>query len=195
MYIPNHFKVIDDELIINFIQQIGFGILVTSTESYPLSTHLPILLEKQDDGLMIKTHMAAANPHAKFLTHGTKSLLIIAGEHAYISPKHYEHEDVPTWDYTAAHCYVEILIPDKPTAKLDLINLVKNFEGTAIDAINPENFSPEMMKAYENHVFSFHMKVIKTEAAFKLSQNRTAVEKENIRSFLKSQNNNLWEKI
>lgn len=195
MYIPRHFKVVDDELIFNFIQQIGFGILVTSTESFPLSTHLPILLEKQDDGLIIKTHMAAANPHAKLLTHGTKSLVIIAGEHAYISPKHYEQEDVPTWDYTAVHCYVEILIPDKQTAKLDLMKLVKNFEGKSADAINPERFSPEMMKAYENHVFSFHMKVIKTEAAFKLSQNRSAAEKESIRSYLKSHGNKLWEFI
>lgn len=195
MYIPKHFQEEDREKIIRFINQQGFGIITSSTDTFPVATHIPIVVKSQENSLWIHTHLAVNNTHSDFLKHYSKALLVIQGNHAYISPSLYESEDVPTWDYMSVHCEVEIHIPSDMDAIKDLHELVNNFEKNMPQPINPNNFSKSMMDAYLKYVFPFRLKILKMEAAWKLSQNRATTEKNNIKEFLKSQNNPLWKEI
>jgi transcriptional regulator len=107
----------------------------------------------------------------------------------------YESEDVPTWDYMSVHCEVEIHIPSNTEAVNDLHALVHYFEKGLKEPIDPANFSKAMMDGYLKYVHPFRMKILKMEAAWKLSQNRNETEKNSIREFLKTLENPLWKEI
>ncbi|MFN4123240.1 MAG: FMN-binding negative transcriptional regulator [Flavobacteriales bacterium] len=191
MYIPRHFRQDNQQILTNFINHIGFGILVQSTDSLPLSTHIPVYVH-HEQALQIRTHMALHNPHAKAIVDGGKALLIIQGEHAYISPSTYEQVDVPTWDYRIVHCEVQFKIPTAEEAKSDLFDLVRFFEKSNPQPIQPETFPDGMMQDYLKFVFPFRMNILSMQGAWKLSQNRTEYEKEQIRKMLERQGNSLW---
>lgn len=191
MYIPRHFRQDDQQILTDFINHIGFGILVQSTDYLPFSTHIPVYIHHEQP-LQVRTHMALHNPHTKAIAEGRKALLIIQGEHAYISPSAYESVDVPTWDYRIVHCEVEFQIPTAEEAKSDLFDLVRFFEKSNIHPIQPETFPDSMMQDYLQYVFPFRMNILSMQGAWKLSQNRTEQEKERIRELLERQRNPLW---
>lgn len=195
MYIPRHFRQNQQEELIKFVNQVGFGMLVQSTDSIPFATHIPVYFTSSIDALQIRTHMALHNPHAMTIKNGGKALLIVQGEHAYISPSAYESVDVPTWDYRIVHCEVEYHLSNAEEAKTDLFDLVRYFEKGNQTPVKPESFPESMMKDYLKYVFPFRLNILKMEGAWKLSQNRTAQEKENIRTQLRQIENPIWKFI
>ena len=83
-----------------------FAILVSSADRGPFATHVPVVIREYGERLVIRGHVAKANPHWKFLEDNSTCLIIFHGPHAYISPSNYEtREAVPTWNYGAVHAY------------------------------------------------------------------------------------------
>src|ERR1035438_3982915 len=83
-----------------------FAILVSSTEDGPFAPHLPVFVSKAGDQLVIRGHVAKANPHWRHLEQNSNSLTIFHGPHAYVSASNYTtRENVPTWNYGTVHVY------------------------------------------------------------------------------------------
>ncbi len=63
MYIPTHFRIDDEELIYDFIEQYGFAILFSQHKGGPYATHLPLILNKSENALY--GHFARPNEQWK----------------------------------------------------------------------------------------------------------------------------------
>lgn len=183
MYTPKHFQLSDEQEAIDFMQRYSFATIVTATDNVPFATHLPFLVSKRDDKIVLSSHFAKANPQAAEII-GKDILVIFTEPHAYISPKHYEKEtNVPTWNYIAVHAYgkAKILPEGEQTACL-LEQMISNYEADYLTQWNnlPDEYKQRMMKG----IVAFEIIVDDLQGKQKLSQNRTETERENITNAL-----------
>jgi transcriptional regulator len=188
MYIPNHFKITDQQEAISFMQRYSFATIVTVGDGIPLATHLPFLVKQKGEQIVLLSHFAKANPQAATITNG-KVLVIFTEPHAYISPKHYEKEaNVPTWNYLAVHAYGNAALLNDAQSKADLLQqMINHYEAdylTQWDSL-PDDYKQKMMKGID----AFEVIVDDLQAKKKLSQNRTEHERENIISTLNTSKN------
>ncbi|HEY1679055.1 MAG TPA: FMN-binding negative transcriptional regulator [Candidatus Sulfotelmatobacter sp.] len=180
MYIPEHFRVRNHADAITFMRANPFTILVSSTDDGPFATHLPLVIREAGDQLFLRGHVAKANPHWKYLEQQPACLTIFHGPHAYISPVNYTtRETVPTWNYGAVHVYGNARVFAEPGEMLDLLHqLIPMFEPSYADqwASLAEAYRTRML----GHIVGFEIAVTRVEAKFKLSQNRTPEEQQNV---------------
>ncbi|SFF98638.1 FMN-binding negative transcriptional regulator [Neptunomonas qingdaonensis] len=121
MYIPSNMKMDDLSTAHDFIDEFGFGVIVSDSLT---GTHLPFVLHRDEgDNGVLYSHCAKANPHWKELDN-KEVLIIFSGPHSYISPSWYAQSPaVPTWNYAAVHAYgIVSLLDDKQT--LDAVEAV-----------------------------------------------------------------------
>ncbi|GGB00395.1 FMN-binding negative transcriptional regulator [Mucilaginibacter rubeus] len=179
MYTPKHFQLSDEQEAISFMRRYSFATIVTATDNVPFATHLPFLVSKCGDKIVLSSHFAKANPQAAEII-GKDVLVIFTEPHAYISPKHYEKEtNVPTWNYIAVHAYgkATILSEGEQTAGL-LSQMISNYEADYLTQWNnlPDEYKQRMMKG----IVAFEIIVDDLQGKQKLSQNRSETERENI---------------
>src|SRR5208283_4100397 len=106
VYIPEHFRLRHDGDAVAFMRANPFAILISTTDSGPFATHLPLFVREVDQTVVLHGHVAKANPHWRYLEQQPQCLTIFHGPHSYISPSNYTaHESVPTWNYGAVHLY------------------------------------------------------------------------------------------
>jgi transcriptional regulator len=185
MHIPKYYREEDKEKIIQFLKQNNFPAIVSHDGEKIIATHTPVeAIENEDGSLKIYGHMSKANPQWK--TFGEQEvLLIFQGAHTYISPRWYNHVNVPTWNYMMVHVYgkINMLAGDEVHALLS--RLVQNHEpqtGYSLEAL-PEDFVRKEIKG----VAGFEVQVTKIDAAYKLSQNRDDESYQNIVTELEKQ--------
>jgi transcriptional regulator len=175
MYIPEAFGQHDQAVLFDFIEQHGFGLLVTRGESEPFATHLPLLLDRAGGGHgALLGHTAAANPQIVQAA-GQSVLAIFSGPHAYISPSWYEADKlVPTWNYAAVHVYGTLhIVRDEETLANILRSTVALYESSRPEPWTFDaggDFARKLMK----QVIGFHIVIDRIEGKWKLSQNQPA---------------------
>ncbi len=177
MYIPKLYREEDREIILAFLRQNDFPALVTYDGEKPVATHLPVEIEEHEDRMTIYGHMSRANPQWK--TFGEQeALLIFQGPHTYISPRWYNHVNVPTWNYMIVHVYGKVRLVEGKELYSLLSRLVKKHETNSPYRLEglPEAFVEKEIRG----VVGFAMAVARIEAAYKLSQNRNEQDYENV---------------
>jgi transcriptional regulator len=178
MYVPKYAQNNDVSEIKEFIKQNSFGILVSQSENKLLATHIPFEFSANENKL--KGHISRANQQWKKWNDGSEVLAIFTGPHAYISPSWYDHENVPTWNYIAAHVYGTIKIIEGEKLYQSLKQLVDKYETTSARPVSLEKMSPEYVKKSMLGVVGFEITITNIEATYKLSQNRDEKNHENI---------------
>ena len=195
MYIPEHFRVHDHADAIAFMQANPFAILISSTpvsstpasskdeganDEGPFATHLPIFVQPTDDHLILRGHVAKANPHWRYLEQNPNCLTIFHGPHAYVSASNYmTRENVPTWNYGAVHVYGSARTFAAPEELQGVLHqLIGTFEPAYAEqwASLSESYRDRML----SHIVGIEIAVTRVEAKFKLSQNRTKEEQTNV---------------
>ena len=127
MYIPSRYRELNPETIAGFLRANDFVTLVSFDGQGPLATHLLVDFQERDDGsLALNGHMARANPQWRTWAAPAQVLAIFAGPHTYISPRWYNHTNVPTWNYMAVHVYG---LPRVITETDELVSMLKRFDG------------------------------------------------------------------
>lgn len=178
MYTPKLYREEDREKILEFLKQNNFPALVTYDGEMPIATHLPVEIIESDDGtLTILGHMSRANPQWRSFDE-QEVLLIFQGAHTYISPRWYDHVNVPTWNYMMVHVYGKVRLVEGEELHSLLSRLVKNHEeptAYSLEAL-PQDFVQKEM----NGVVGFAVDVTRVYAGYKLSQNRNDGDHENI---------------
>lgn len=126
MYTPKSLKIEALSESHNFIDEFGFGLIVSSSLN---GTHIPFVLHRHEgEQGVLYTHCAKANPHWKELDKA-EVLVVFTGPHSYISPSWYaKSPGVPTWNYAAVHVTgVVSLLSDNET--LDAVeDVVEKYE-------------------------------------------------------------------
>ncbi len=182
MYIPEYFRVRDHEDAIKFMRANPFAILISSTDAGPFATHLPLFAraEKGEEKVVLRGHVAKANPHWRYLEQQPQCLTIFHGPHAFVSPSNYaERESVPTWNYGAVHLYGNAQVFSSPEALQGMLHeLIQTFDPAYASqwASLDEGYRERMLRL----IVGFEIEVTKLEAKFKLNQNRTREDQENV---------------
>ena len=180
MYIPEHFRVREHADAIGFMRANPFAILISSTDEGPFATHLPLSVRGDGDRLVLRGHVAKANPHWRYLEQNPECLIIFHGAHAYVSTSNYTtRENVPTWNYGAVHAYGNARVFSSQEELQGVLHeLIGTFE--AAYAEQWASLSPDYRERMLGHIVGFEITITKLEAKFKLSQNRTREEQSNV---------------
>jgi transcriptional regulator len=173
MYTPKHFKPEDDAAVLEFIKQNGFGTLISHVDGQLWATHLPLLLSA--DGATLIGHVSRGNKAWKDFNSDQEVLAIFQGAHTYVSSSWYNHENVPTWNYTAVHVYGRVSILSEDQLRQSLKVLTDKYEKDSEHPVTVEKLSGEYMKKALPGIVGFEIEIARIEAAYKLSQNRDEV--------------------
>lgn len=171
MYIPRAFEVTDKERLFAFIRANSFGVLFSQNNGQPCATHLPFLLEVDNESNgVLSGHFAKANPHWKEIE--GEVLAVFGGPHAYISPTWYEAENtVPTWNYTAVHAYGHITMIQEKEALLQLVQDTVRFYEAAMPTSWQFDSSEKFYRKMIGGVVGFKIEISRLEGKWKLNQN------------------------
>jgi transcriptional regulator len=193
MYIPKAFREDDLNTLHKLMREYSFATLITQHEGVPFATHLPFILDTQrgQNGSLL-AHMALANPQWHDFVSEQEVLVIFQGPHAYISPSWYEVElSVPTWNYAVVHAYgiPRLLEDDEELYKLLKI-LIETHEAQFENPWPfqlPDDYLQKMMRG----IVGFEIAITRLEGKFKMSQNRTESERENVIAALQESSDTL----
>lgn len=180
MYTPKHFEEKDRAKLVEFMKEYNFAAIVNSAKKRYWATHLPFLVEETGGEIILKAHMAKANPQWANFKPDEEVLVIFQEPHAYISPKLYDNPvSVPTWNYIAVHAYgVPEILPGTEEKIALLEESFQVFEASfkvQWDVL-PADYKSELLDG----IVAFRIKITNIEGKFKLSQNRTSKEREKV---------------
>ncbi len=177
MYVPEHFTASPAD-IHDLLNAPSAANLITMTQEGMLATLLPFVYDATiGDHGALHTHVARNNTQWSEPTI-SESLAIIQGPDAYISPSWYaakaEHgRVVPTWNYSTAHVYGNIVIHEDPAWLGNHIRALTNINEagseppwTVEDA--PEKYIAGQLRA----IVGIELVITRIDAKKKLSQNR-----------------------
>ncbi|MDF9749396.1 FMN-binding negative transcriptional regulator [Arthrobacter sp. ES3-54] len=177
MYIPAHFAAGSDS-VQQLLSRPAAANLITATANGILATLMPFVFDPTSGEYgALHGHLARNNPQWSEPAAG-ESLAIIQGADAYISPSWYaskaEHgRVVPTWNYSTAHVYGNLVIHDDPIWLASHVRRLSDHNEagserpwTVDDA--PERYIAGQLRA----IVGVELRITRIEAKHKLSQNR-----------------------
>lgn len=175
MYTPNHFKADDEKTLLEFMRKYSFATLI-SCQPEPAVTHLPLAV-RGGPPLRLLGHVARANRHWQSFDGRREVLVIFNGPHAYVSPSLYENPvSVPTWNYAVVHAHGTPHLREDAGAVLE--EVIEFYDPSYMPRWRalPDEYRERMKKK----IVAFEVRVNRVEGKFKLSQDRTRVDRENI---------------
>jgi transcriptional regulator len=180
VYTPPYFAEADLALLDQLAPAYPFATLLTVAGGAPFVSHLPVLYQRDADGILVRGHWSRANPQWR---HEGEATLILQGPHAYISPSWYPDKEtaarVPTWNYAVAHLSGPLEIVEGEDGLAAIVSALTSRHENAIGS--DWRFEPEL----ETHrrqlrgIVGFRLRPTRIELKFKLSQNHPEA---NIRS-------------
>jgi transcriptional regulator len=182
MYRPTAFQEDNVDKLVSFMRANSFATLVSVVDGLPCATHIPLVLTVDEDIIKLSGHLAKQNLQWQAFA-ANESLAIFTGAHAYISPTLYEkHESVPTWNYIAVHAYGKpeiITLADAPASMDKMINdMVDTYEASYKS--HWQGLSDKYREGMMNGIIGFEMTVTRLDGKYKLSQNKSLVDQENV---------------
>jgi transcriptional regulator len=166
------------EEILAFMQQYNFAVMVSTTNNKLHATHLPFMINYDDESLLLLAHFAKENPQAEYIDN-QEVMIIFAEPHAYISPTLYHsYPNVPTWNYVAVHAYGQVRILNEAETLLVMEKTVAHFEPQKERFW--DNLPPNYRKSLLNDLVAFEISITKIDAKKKLNQNKTEQDKHTI---------------
>lgn len=173
MHIPKKFKVTNKDEIFSFIQINAFGQIISNKDGRLLSSHIPFLVSEDRSKLI--GHLAKINPQAQEIN-DQEVLITLQGAHDYISPSWYEAAGVPTWNYQAVHIYGKCQTFDAPEALKNAVDsLTEKYEAYFEKPWKPD-YNANMLGA----IIGFEVVINDIQAQYKLSQNRSEIDRKNV---------------
>ena len=179
MYIPSHFEITDPEEILVFIDQNGFGQLVSTSQGKLCCTHMPFFLSEDNSKLV--GHLAKPNPQHADLD-GQEVLVTLQGPHDYISPSWYETSDVPTWNYQAVHIYGNCRVFDDAEKLAEVVDTLT----AKYEAAFSSPWQPDYRVSMLNGIIGVEISISEIQCKYKLSQNRSSQDRGNVADQLDS---------
>jgi transcriptional regulator len=189
MYIPDLYKNEDKNSIHKFLKENAFGLLINQTNGKLWATHIPLELETNKEGEeVLMGHVSKENPQWTAFESNDEILAVFTGAHSYISPSWYDHENVPTWNFTAVHVYGKIKIIEGDAVIDSLTKLVDKYEQTSKCPVRVADLSKKTIMQARG-IVAFEIKIEEIQAQTKMSQNRDDKNYTNIISELEKTEN------
>jgi transcriptional regulator len=125
MYSLPYFKAENEKEVIDFMHQYPFITLTgVDSNSQPVATHVPVLVEERQGKLFLLGHIMKQTDHHKAYTQNTNVLAIFTGPHTYVSASWYkDQKQASTWNYLAVHAKGKLLFLNED-ALLDILKRI-----------------------------------------------------------------------
>jgi transcriptional regulator len=180
MYTPAYFRNSDLPSLKKFIRGNAFGALITSVENRIEVSHIPFELEEDRDHIFLHGHLSRANSQWEDFDKAGKALAVFTGAHAYVSSSWYNHINAPTWNYIAVHVTGKIELLEEGELLASLKKLTNHYETNSAKPFTVESMPDEMLHKYLKGIAGFRITVEKIEGKWKMSQNRSEEDFQNI---------------
>jgi len=198
MFLPEFLKQSEHAKILDLIRQFPFATLVLNTATGIEVDHLPLLIEKENNqSLVLLGHLAKMNSLCKQEIQGLVKV-IFHGPDAYISPNWYPSKKahgraVPTWNYLVVHIEGDLKWQHDEEWKYNLLSKQTDFHEQGFvetwqlkDA--PESYIKGMLKG----IVGVKIEVKNLVAKWKVSQDKSDVDKQGVRDGLKKYVSDEW---
>jgi transcriptional regulator len=193
LYIPEHFREPQIEVLRAFVERHSFGTLVAVTSEGITANHIPMQLLAGPDGLgVLRGHIARANPLWRLLESGASVLAIFLGPDHYVSPswypsKHEHGKAVPTWNYATVHVRGTIRFIDDPVWLRALVeSLTDEHERHNVHPWKVTDAPADYIAGMVRAIVGFEILVSAIEGKFKASQNRSAADRAGVAEALRT---------
>ena len=186
MYNLPYYKEKDHQVLIEFMKQHSFAILIGSSDNIPAATQIPILIEEREGKIFLKGHFMRNTDHHKAFEANANALCIFTGPHSYVSASLYTNQQTAsTWNYMSVHVRGKIKFIGEDKLMEMLEELTAHFEGEH----SPSSYvhlPVEYVEKLSKAIIGFEIEAKEIDGVFKLSQNRDEKSYDNIVSHLKS---------
>ena len=174
MYNLPHFKEKDQQVVIEFMKQHPFAMLIGSAAGRSYATQVPLLFEEKDNKLILLGHMMRKQDHQLAFEKNPDVLIVFTGPHTYVSATWYTNgQQASTWNYMSVHARGTLRFLDQQGLEDALKKLTLHYEND-----NPhsstifDNLPPDYRNRLMKSIIAFEIEVNSIENVFKLSQNR-----------------------
>jgi len=196
MYLPTAFR--EDDLAVqhDFIRAHPLGVIMTSGEGGLMANHIPCLLYPEGPHGVLRLHVARANPQMAQLSAGQECLVAFHGAQAYITPSWYAtkaetHKVVPTWNFVAVHVWGTPVIQDDPAwLRAQLEALTDSQEKARTQPWSVDQAPSDFIAAQMRAIIGVEIPISRIEGKWKVSQNRTAADRQGVAEGLASEGGN-----
>ena len=174
MYNLSHFKEPDPSVVIEFMKQHPFAMLIGNADERSVATQIPLLFEERNGKMILLGHIMRKQDHQLAFEKNPNVLVVFTGAHTYVSATWYKDpHQASTWNYISVHARGTLSFLDEKGLEDALRKLTMHYENqnkestTVFDNL-PHDYRSSLMKA----IVAFEIEVSSVEHVFKLSQNR-----------------------
>lgn len=189
MYSPSYSRESDQSVIIDFMKQHPFAMLIgVDASTKPVATQVPLFIDERAGKLFLTGHIQRKTDHHSAFEQNSNTLAVFTGAHTYISASWYQDKQMAsTWNYMSVHA-MGIL---RFLTDAELLEVLKrttaHFENDPHSPSLVEKMTDEYVAKNMKAIAAFEVEVTKLDAVFKLSQNRNEKDYEHIAHKLKEQ--------
>ncbi|QEL55695.1 FMN-binding negative transcriptional regulator [Chromobacterium paludis] len=190
MYLPKHFQESDVEALLALMRARPLAALAINGEDGPVVNHIPLLASRQGETLVLRGHVARANPLWRQLENGPQAVAVFQGDDAYITPawdpdKTKHGKVVPTWNYRVAHARGRLRAVDDPQWLRAMLHDLTAEHEAAFDAPWRVDDAPaDYIDKLSRAIVGIELAVERLDGKFKLSQNESEAARGSIREGL-----------
>jgi transcriptional regulator len=184
----------DPDHLIETARAHSFAIIIGARNAQSFVAHAPVMLERRDDTIILRFHLANANPAMQAIRDSGRALVVFTGPHAYISATWYEQDDqVGTWNYISVEAEGPVVALDHAGTARQLEDLSAHYEASLApkpawtrDQIDEQKFD-RMLTA----ITGFELKATRFEGIRKLNQNKPVEARRRVIAALEHQTDGL----
>jgi len=186
MYNIPYYKANNNSEVLLFMKAHPFIVLCgIGLDEKPIATHLPVIVIERDDRIFLQAHSMRKQEHTIAFESNQNVLAIFHGANSYVSATLYEpNNTASTWNYSAVHASGILRLLDDDGLYNLLKTLTNHFEGITHTSASFKNLNEDYVRTHMKAVVAFEIEVTNLQHVFKLSQNKTEKEKENITQHL-----------
>ncbi len=179
-------------MIHHLIRSHSLATLVTMGREGLMASHVPMLLDPQPEPFgTLRCHLARANSQWRNFSPDVPALVIFSGPEHYISPLWYRTtvetgKVVPTWNYAIVHAYGPLkAIEDAGWLREMVTTLTDVHEAGFPEPWKVEDAPADYITGLLQAIVGIEIPIARLEGKWKVSQNRTAKDREGVVSGLK----------
>lgn len=185
MYKLPHFTEGDEDVVFDFMNRNSFAIVTGYDGNFPVATHVPLDIKKEDGKIILTGHMMKNTDHHKAFLQNENVLVIFNGPHCYVSASWYTTKEVAsTWNYIDVQVKGKIKFTDEEETKKIIESVTDKYEGKESEAAF-HNLPNEYVESLVKAITGFTIEVLSVENVFKLSQNHEELTRKSIVEHLK----------
>lgn len=188
MYKLPYFTEENEAAVFDFINKNSFAIIAGYDGDFPVATHVPLDIKREDGRIIFTGHMMKNTDHHKAFLQNENVLIIFNGPHCYVSASWYEKKEVAsTWNYIDVHTKGKIKFTDEEGTRKIIEAITSKYESKDSEAAFhklSKDYVDRLLKA----IIGFTIEISSIENVFKLSQNHDHLTRESIIRNLKTRN-------